>query len=169
MDRKRLGIGFIGGGFISRFHIQSLISVRDVDVVGVMSKTKQSAEETAAIANDLNLGPAKAYDTITDMVADPKIDALWVCSPNFARINTFEEIVNAIQSGKGELIGVACEKPLGRNVREAKKGFRANQKRWVIRWLFRKPGFFTFNYKRKRNCLGSRCSYNGKTVFSSSS
>ncbi|MDG2265496.1 MAG: Gfo/Idh/MocA family oxidoreductase [Candidatus Marinimicrobia bacterium] len=121
MDRKRLGIGFIGGGFISRFHIQSLISVRDVDVVGVMSKTKQSAEETAAIANDLNLGPAKAYDTITDMVADPKIDALWVCSPNFARINTFEEIVNAIQSGKGELIGVACEKPLGRNVREAKK------------------------------------------------
>jgi len=121
MDRKRLGIGFIGGGFISRFHIQSLISVRDVDVVGVMSKTKQSAEETAAIANDLNLGPAKAYDTITDMVADPKIDALWVCSPNFARIDTFEEIVNAIQSGKGELIGVACEKPLGRNVREAKK------------------------------------------------
>ena len=121
MDRKRLGIGFIGGGFISRFHIQSLISVRDVDVVGVMSKTKQSAQETAAIANDLNLGPAKAYDTITDMVADPKIDALWVCSPNFARIDTFEEIVNAIQSGKGELIGVACEKPLGRNVREAKK------------------------------------------------
>ena len=121
MDRKRLGIGFIGGGFISRFHIQSLISVRDVDVFGVMSKTKQSAEETAAIANDLNLGPAKAYDTITDMVADPKIDALWVCSPNFARIDTFEEIVNAIQSGKGELIGVACEKPLGRNVREAKK------------------------------------------------
>ena len=121
MSTKRLGIGFIGGGFISRFHIQSLIGVRDVDVVGVMSKTKQSAEETAAIANDLNLGPAKAYDTITEMVEDPKIDALWVCSPNFARIDTFEEIANSIQSGKGELIGVACEKPLGRNVAEAKK------------------------------------------------
>ena len=121
MSTKRLGIGFIGGGFISRFHIQSLIGVRDVDVVGVMSKTKQSAEETATIANDLNLGPAKAYDTITEMVEDPKIDALWVCSPNFARIDTFEEIANSIQSGKGELIGVACEKPLGRNVAEAKK------------------------------------------------
>jgi len=121
MSTKRLGIGFIGGGFISRFHIQSLIGVRDVDVVGVMSKTKQSAEETVTIANDLNLGPAKAYDTITDMVEDPKIDALWVCSPNFARIDTFEEIANSIQSGKGELIGVACEKPLGRNVAEAKK------------------------------------------------
>ena len=121
MDKKRLGIGFIGGGFISRFHIQSLISVRDVDVFGVMSKTKQSAEETAELANDLGLGPAKAYDTITEMVEDPSINALWVCSPNFARIDTFEEIANAIESGKGELIGVACEKPLGRNVAEAKK------------------------------------------------
>ena len=121
MDKKRLGIGFIGGGFISRFHIQSLISVRDVDVLGVMSKTKQSAEETADLANDLGLGPAKAYDTITEMIEDPNINALWVCSPNFARIDTFEEIANAIESGKGELIGVACEKPLGRNVAEAKK------------------------------------------------
>ena len=121
MDKKRLGIGFIGGGFISRFHIQSLISVRDVDVLGVMSKTKQSAEETADLANDLGLGPAKAYDTITEMIEDPSINALWVCSPNFARIDTFEEIANAIESGKGELIGVTCEKPLGRNVAEAKK------------------------------------------------
>ena len=121
MDKKRLGIGFIGGGFISRFHIQSLISVRDVDVLGVMSKTKQSAEETADLANELGLGPAKAYDTITEMIEDPNINALWVCSPNFARIDTFEEIANAIESGKGELIGVACEKPLGRNVAEAKK------------------------------------------------
>ena len=127
MNKKRLGIGFIGGGFISRFHIQSLISVRDVDVLGVMSKTKQSAEETADLANDLGLGPAKAYDTITDMIEDPSINALWVCSPNFARIDTFEEIANAIQSGKGELIGVTCEKPLGRNVAEAKKVLELTQ------------------------------------------
>jgi len=127
MNKKRLGIGFIGGGFISRFHIQSLISVRDVDVFGVMSKTKQSAEETADLANDLGLGPAKAYDTITEMIEDPSINALWVCSPNFARIDTFEEIANAIQSGKGELIGVTCEKPLGRNVAEAKKVLELTQ------------------------------------------
>ncbi len=127
MNKKRLGIGFIGGGFISRFHIQSLISVRDVDVFGVMSKTKQSAEETAELANDLGLGPAKAYDTITEMVEDPSINALWVCSPNFARIDTFEEIANAIKSGKVELVGVTCEKPLGRNVAEAKKVLELTQ------------------------------------------
>ena len=45
MSEKHLGIGFIGGGFITRFHIESLISVRNVDVIAVMSKTKKSAEE----------------------------------------------------------------------------------------------------------------------------
>ena len=121
MEKKRLGIGFLGGGFISRFHIQSLLGVRDVDVTGVFSKTKQSAEGTAELANDLGGGPAKTFDSITEMIADPGVDAIWVCSPNYARIETFEEIANAVNSDKGKLIGVACEKPLGRNVAEAKK------------------------------------------------
>jgi predicted dehydrogenase len=127
MEKNRLGIGFIGGGFISRFHIQSLLGVRDVDVVGVVSKTKQSAEDTAALANELGVGPAKAFDTITEMVEDPGVDALWVCSPNYTRIETFEEIANAVSSSKDELIGVACEKPLGRNVAEAKKVLELTQ------------------------------------------
>ena len=36
MNNQRIGIGFIGGGFITRFHIKSLISVRNSDVIGVM-------------------------------------------------------------------------------------------------------------------------------------
>ena len=127
MEKRRLGIGFLGGGFISRFHIQSLLGVRDVDVTGVFSKTKQSAEDTAALANDLGVGPTKVFNNITEMVADPGVDAIWVCSPNYARIETFEEIANAINSDKGELIGVACEKPLGRNVAEAKKVLELTQ------------------------------------------
>ncbi len=127
MEKKRLGIGFLGGGFISRFHIQSLLGVRDVDVTGVFSKTKQSAEGTAELANDLGVGSAKAFDSITEMISDPGVDAIWVCSPNYARIETFEEIANAVNSNKGKLIGVACEKPLGRNVAEAKKVLELTQ------------------------------------------
>jgi predicted dehydrogenase len=55
------------------------------------------------------------------MVADPSIDALWICAPNFTRIEVMEEIVDAVKSGKGQLVGVACEKPLGRNVAEARR------------------------------------------------
>ena len=61
------------------------------------------------------------------MVADPAIDALWLCGPNHARIENVEEIVDAIARGKGELVGIACEKPLARNVAEAKEVTEAGQ------------------------------------------
>ncbi len=121
MKKKHLGVGFIGAGFITRFHIQSWVGVRDADIVGIVSLSRKESEEAAALARKLNVGQAKVYDNITDMVADPSIDALWICAPNFARIENMEEIVKAIEDGKGRLVGVACEKPLGRNVAEAKK------------------------------------------------
>ena len=66
---------------------------QNVDVVGVMSKTKQSAEESASLARSIGVGSnARAYDSITEMIADPEIEALWICSPNFARIEAFDEI-----------------------------------------------------------------------------
>ena len=128
MKNTRLGIGFIGGGFIARFHIKSLIGVRDTDVLGVVSKPRDTAEEAAIFAREIGVGNAKAYDSITDMVADKNIHALWICAPNFTRIEVMEEIVHAIETGKGELIGVTCEKPLGRNVAEAQQMLELAQK-----------------------------------------
>ena len=126
--KKSIGIGFVGGGFITRFHIQSLIGVRNCEVLGVMSRTKSSAEESAALARTIGVGEAKAFETVSDMVADPNIDAIWICAPNFTRIEIMEEIVDSIENGKGELIGVTCEKPLGRNVKEAKKVLELTQR-----------------------------------------
>jgi predicted dehydrogenase len=128
MKNTRLGIGFIGGGFIARFHIKSLIGVRDTDVIGVVSKPRDTAEAAAIFAREIGVGDAKAYDSITDMVADKNIHALWICAPNFTRIEVMEEIVHAIETGKGELIGVTCEKPLGRNVAEAQRMLELAQK-----------------------------------------
>ena len=117
----RLGIGFIGSGFNARFHIQSLTSVREIDVRGVHSPNEKNAASTAALARDLDVGDARPYKSIRDMVADPAINALWLCGPNHARIDNITEIVDAIKSGAGTLRGIACEKPLARNVAEAKR------------------------------------------------
>ena len=114
-------MGFVGGGFITRFHIRSWEAVRDADVLGVFSLSQKDSEGPVALARNLNVGEAKIFSSITDMVADPAIDALWICAPNYTRIENMEEIVHVLESGKGELIGVACEKPLGRNVQEARK------------------------------------------------
>ncbi len=121
MSDRRLGVGFVGGGFVARFHIRSFQGVRDADVLGVVSRADPTAEQAAALARELGVGDARAYDSITDMVADPAIDALWICAPNFARLEVMNEIVHAIESGKGELRAVACEKPLGRNAAEARR------------------------------------------------
>lgn len=121
MSNPRLGVGFIGSGFNTRFHIQAWQGVRDADVRGVWSPNPKNAASAATLARDLDVGPAKAYKSITAMVADPDIDALWLCGPNQARIENIKEIVNAIKSGKGTLKGLACEKPLARNVAEAKE------------------------------------------------
>ncbi len=120
---KRLGVGFVGSGFNARFHMQSWTGVRDADVLGVWSPTTEHARSAAAYARSLDLGPCKAYRSITDMVKDPAIDALWICSANFARIENLEEITDAVIRGKGELRGIACEKPLARNVKEATQVF----------------------------------------------
>jgi len=121
MPSRPLGVGFIGSGFNAKFHMLGWTGVRDGDVRGVWSPNRKNATAAAAYANELDVGECKPHKTITDMVADKNIDAIWVTGPNHARIENVEEIVQAVKSGKGDLRGIAFEKPLARNVAEAKK------------------------------------------------
>ena len=118
---KRLGIGMVGSGFNAKFHLLGFVGVRDADVLGVWSPNPNNAAATAGVAKKLGVGDAKPYPSITAMVEDPAIDAIWLSGPNHTRIENVEEMVSAIERGKGELKGVACEKPLARNVKEAKR------------------------------------------------
>src|SRR2546422_835414 len=76
MSAKRLGIGFVGSGFNAKFHLQAFRAVRDADVLGVWSPNAKHAEETAALARQLDVGETKPYNSIAAMVADPAIQAL---------------------------------------------------------------------------------------------
>jgi predicted dehydrogenase len=126
--KDRLGVGFIGSGFNAKFHMQGMRAVRDCDVLGVWSPNRKNAAIAADHARHLDVGQARAYGSIADMVADPDIDAIWVTGPNQARIENFEEIADTVDRGKGELLGIACEKPLARNVAEAKEVCRLAKK-----------------------------------------
>jgi len=119
--KTRLGIGFIGSGFNARFHMLSWTGVRDADVLGVWSPNARNAASAAAYARSLDIGACRPYRSIREMVSDPAIDAIWLCGPNQARIANVEEIVDTIARGRGRLAGIACEKPLARNVAEARQ------------------------------------------------
>src|SRR5262245_1916893 len=120
MGKQRLGVGFIGSGFNARFHIRGWVGVRDADVRGVWSTNRERAEEAAALARSLRVGEARAYASIEELAAAPEIDCIWICGPNHTRVANMEAIVAARQRG-AELVAVACEKPLARNVAEAKR------------------------------------------------
>ncbi len=120
MSRKPLGIGFIGSGFNARFHMQSFQGVRDAEILGVWSPNRKNAESAAAYARQLDVGVCKPYRSIAEMVVDPAIDAIWLCGPNQARVANVEELADPIMRGHADLRGIACEKPLARNVAEAK-------------------------------------------------
>jgi predicted dehydrogenase len=121
LTNNRLGVGFIGSGFVTKFHLQAWRGVRDADVLGIYSPNAQHAAATAALARELRLGNARAFQSIEQMVAAPEIDCLWLCGPNHLRVENMQVVCDAIQSRKGKLIGIACEKPLARNAAEARR------------------------------------------------
>ena len=131
MAARRLGVGFIGSGFITRFHIRSWEAVRDADVRGVWSPNLVHAEEAAGLARSLHVGDARAFTTIEEMVAAPEIDCIWICGPNHTRVENMERIVAALGRG-ASLVGIACEKPLARNVGEALRMVELVEKAGVL-------------------------------------
>jgi predicted dehydrogenase len=120
----RLRIGMIGSGFIANFHLQALVSVRHVTVAGIYSPNAAHREALAAKANALELGLCRAFPTLEAMLISGEVDAVWIGVPNFARLETMREIHRLVTSRWAKLVGVACEKPLGRTLAEAREMLR---------------------------------------------
>jgi predicted dehydrogenase len=118
---NKLGVGFIGSGFVTKFHLQAWRGVRDADVLGIYSPNPDHAAATAALARELRVGNASPFNSIEEMVAAPDIDCLWLCGPNHQRLQNMQAICDALDSRKGNLIGIACEKPLACNTAEARQ------------------------------------------------
>src|SRR5690625_2713461 len=119
-QRKILGVGIVGAGFIGHFHAKSFTGVRDADIVAVSSRRRESADELAQAVRDLGVGDAVAYDSVQEMVRDPRVDAVWVLVPNHVRLEVVKAIVDEVNNG-AELVGIAIEKPLGRNLSESRQ------------------------------------------------
>jgi predicted dehydrogenase len=110
-----LKYGFVGAGFVANFHLAALRQLRGIKVVGVTAPT--GAAELAAKSRAWGTGDTVVYTTIAEMAK--QVDVIAVYAPNFARVAIIEAIADAVKAGAA-LKGVICEKPLGRNVKEAR-------------------------------------------------
>lgn len=121
IKNRSLRVGFIGSGFIANFHLDSLIAVRNIEVRGVYSPTQSKRDSFAQRVRSMDLGDCVAYDSLEGLITSRDIDALWILCPNHQRLEVMRVIRQKIAEGGTNILGVACEKPLARNLAEARE------------------------------------------------
>jgi predicted dehydrogenase len=104
---KKLKVAIFGIGFMGRVHTEALRRLGNVEVVGVAGRTAAAARKFAdAMAIE------HATGNYQDLLADPELDAVHICTPNELH---FPMAQAAMQAGKH----VLCEKPLASTIAEA--------------------------------------------------
>ena len=121
MSPAPLRIGFVGSGFIAKFHLKSFESVRHAQITGVFSATPANREAFAEAVNAAELGPCRAHASLESLLNADDVDAIWLLSPNDTRLEVMRALNAAVKAGRSKVRAVACEKPLGRTLAEARE------------------------------------------------
>ncbi len=134
---KTYKVGLIGAGFMAKAHSIAYagmpmffwpapgMTVRKT----IADLTQERADEAAA-----SFGFEKGTANWKDIIDDPEIDIVDICTPNDVHA---EIAIAAAEAGKH----ILCEKPISRTVEEAKAMYHAVKKAGVINML-------AFNYRR---------------------
>ena len=97
--------GIVGAGRIGRVHAQSIQqAISGSSVVAITDVIKKSAEAAAA-----EFGIPKVYDSFEELVKDPEVEAVLVCSST----DTHATVAIAAANAKKH---VFCEKPVDLSV-----------------------------------------------------
>ena len=113
---KKLNHGIIGFGFISEKHMKGYASISDrVQTIAVCDILPERLEAARA------QGIGRLYDDYHKMLADPDIDLVSVCLPNYLHKQV---TIDALEAGKH----VHCEKPMAMNYEEAQEMLAAQRR-----------------------------------------
>ena len=114
---KKIRIGIIGcGGIANGKHMPSLAALDDVEMVAFCDLIIERAEQAA---KEYGAEGSKVYEDYKELLKDPSIDVVHVCTPN--RSHSFITI-DALEAGKH----VMCEKPMAKTYAEAKAMYDAH-------------------------------------------
>jgi len=107
--RKQLNAAVFGTGFVGRVHIEGLRRLGNVNVYAIGVGPEDDA---ARLGAELNV--ERVSQNFRELLADPAIDAVHVCTPNVLHCTMVKA---ALEAGKH----VLCEKPLARSAAEARE------------------------------------------------
>jgi len=107
------GIGIIGCGRIAQVrHIPEYAANPDAKLVGFFNPSRERSEEMSKQYG------GKVYASVEEMLADPEIHAVSVCSTNAAHA---QQTIAALNAGKH----VLCEKPMAATVEDCEAMVKA--------------------------------------------
>lgn len=114
-----IGVGIVGCGMISHFHAKAIDEIRGAEVVACFSRSKASAVDFASQYGGSD------FDSLEEMLADPKVDVVSICTPSGAHM---EPAVAAANAGKHVII----EKPLEITLKRCDAIIKACEKNGVV-------------------------------------
>ena len=116
----RLKVAIMGTGKIAGTMAETLKDTKGVTCYAVGSRTLENAEKFAK-----QYGFKKAYGSYAELVADQKIDLVYVATPHSEH---FENVKLAISAGRN----VICEKAFMLNEKQAKQIFKFAEEKGVL-------------------------------------
>ena len=106
---RRVKTAVIGAGFMGKVHSEAIRRLGHVEIAAVAAAT---AEEASGFGKAI--GVERTTADYNEVLADPSIEAVHVCTPNSLHYPVSKA---ALQAGKA----VLCEKPLSMSVAEARE------------------------------------------------
>lgn len=109
---KKIRVGIIGcGGIANGKHLPSLSKLEQVEIAAFCDIISERAIKSA---EKYGTGNAKVYENYKELLKDPSIDVVHVCTPN---VSHAEISIAAMEADKH----VMCEKPMAKTSEEARE------------------------------------------------
>lgn len=105
MENKTFGFGIVGAGMISHFHARAIAQIKNAHLTGIYNAHYEKAKNFAENHN------CTAYSTLDEMLANPEIDIVSICTPSGIHL---EPAIASIKAGKHCLIEKPLEITVGR-------------------------------------------------------
>src|SRR5665647_2343883 len=143
MGSKSFGFGIVGAGMISHFHANAIAGIKNARLFGIYSTNKIKSDQFAVKHN------CEAYDTLGEMLGQPEIDIVCICTPSGIHL---KPAVASIKAGKHCLV----EKPLEITIERCDIIIEAAQKAGVKTGVIFPSRFYEASTQLKKSIDESR-------------
>lgn len=121
LSKEKLKVGVIGCGNAAKFgHLPWYKQAENAEITAIADPDEKELKKVAGIYKI-----KKAYADPNDLLEDPEIDAVSICSPHWAHC---QQTIRAANNRKH----VLCEKPIGINLKEVDEMITAVEKNKIV-------------------------------------